>query len=70
VLDQLAACGTGDQVREQLQPWDRAAGIVTILLPPGLPWPDIDATLHAAAPSRPGTSGSFQISGSCPRFVD
>jgi alkanesulfonate monooxygenase SsuD/methylene tetrahydromethanopterin reductase-like flavin-dependent oxidoreductase (luciferase family) len=51
VLDQLAACGTSDQVRDQLQPWDRAADIVTILLPPGLPWPTIEATLHAAAPS-------------------
>jgi alkanesulfonate monooxygenase SsuD/methylene tetrahydromethanopterin reductase-like flavin-dependent oxidoreductase (luciferase family) len=51
VLDQLAAYGTCDQVREQLQPWDRAADIVTILLPPGLPWPSIEATLHAAAPN-------------------
>jgi alkanesulfonate monooxygenase SsuD/methylene tetrahydromethanopterin reductase-like flavin-dependent oxidoreductase (luciferase family) len=51
ILDQLAAYGTGDQVREQLQPWDRAADIVTILLPPGLPWPNIEATLLAAAPS-------------------
>jgi alkanesulfonate monooxygenase SsuD/methylene tetrahydromethanopterin reductase-like flavin-dependent oxidoreductase (luciferase family) len=51
VLDQLAACGTYDQVREQLQPWDRAADIVTILLPPGLPWPNIEATLQAAAPA-------------------
>ena len=55
VLDQLAACGTCDQVREQLQPWDRAANIVTILLPPGMPWHNIEATLQAAAPSaRPG----------------
>jgi alkanesulfonate monooxygenase SsuD/methylene tetrahydromethanopterin reductase-like flavin-dependent oxidoreductase (luciferase family) len=51
VLDQLAACGTYDQVREQLQPWDHAADIVTILLPPGLPWPNIEATLQAAAPA-------------------
>ena len=50
VLDQLAACGTGDQVREQLQSWDRAADIVTILLPPGMPWHNIEATLRAAAP--------------------
>ena len=63
VLDQLAACGTCDLVREQLQPWDRAADIVTILLPPGMPWHNIEATLQAAgAPkgplrrrSRPGT---------------
>jgi alkanesulfonate monooxygenase SsuD/methylene tetrahydromethanopterin reductase-like flavin-dependent oxidoreductase (luciferase family) len=51
VLDQLAAYGTRDQVRELLKPWDRAADIVTILLPPGLPWPTIEATLVAAAPS-------------------
>jgi len=51
ILDQLAAYGTRDQVREQLQPWDRVADIVTILLPPGLPWPTIEATLLAAAPS-------------------
>jgi len=55
VLDQLAAYGTGDQVREQLRHWDRAADIVTILLPPGMPWHNIEATLHAAAPgARPG----------------
>jgi alkanesulfonate monooxygenase SsuD/methylene tetrahydromethanopterin reductase-like flavin-dependent oxidoreductase (luciferase family) len=51
VLDQLAASGTHDQVREQLEPWDRAADIVTILLPPGMPWPNIEATLRAAAPA-------------------
>ena len=51
VLDQLAAYGTCDQVQEQLQPWDHAADIVTILLPPGLPWHNIEATLLAAAPS-------------------
>jgi alkanesulfonate monooxygenase SsuD/methylene tetrahydromethanopterin reductase-like flavin-dependent oxidoreductase (luciferase family) len=51
ILDQLAVYGTGDQVREQLQPWEHAADIVTILLPPGMPWPNIEATLLAAAPS-------------------
>jgi alkanesulfonate monooxygenase SsuD/methylene tetrahydromethanopterin reductase-like flavin-dependent oxidoreductase (luciferase family) len=50
VLDRLAAYGTRDQVREQLELWDRAADIVTILLPPGIPWPTIEATLRAAAP--------------------
>ena len=55
ILDQLAAYRTFDQVREQLQPWDHAADIVTILLPPGMPWPNIEATLLAAAPSaQPG----------------
>jgi alkanesulfonate monooxygenase SsuD/methylene tetrahydromethanopterin reductase-like flavin-dependent oxidoreductase (luciferase family)/signal transduction histidine kinase len=50
VLDQLAACGTRGQVRQQLQLWDQAADIVVILLPPGMPWPTIEATLLAAAP--------------------
>jgi alkanesulfonate monooxygenase SsuD/methylene tetrahydromethanopterin reductase-like flavin-dependent oxidoreductase (luciferase family) len=51
LLDQLTAYGTRDQVREQLRTWDRAADIVSITLPPGLPWPSIEATLSAAAPS-------------------
>jgi alkanesulfonate monooxygenase SsuD/methylene tetrahydromethanopterin reductase-like flavin-dependent oxidoreductase (luciferase family) len=51
ILDQLAACGTPGQVRGQLEAWDHAADIVTVLLPPGLPWPVIAATLHAAAPA-------------------
>jgi alkanesulfonate monooxygenase SsuD/methylene tetrahydromethanopterin reductase-like flavin-dependent oxidoreductase (luciferase family) len=54
VLDQLAAYGTCHQVREQLQPWAQAADIVTILLPPGLPWGNIEATLRAAAPRNAG----------------
>jgi alkanesulfonate monooxygenase SsuD/methylene tetrahydromethanopterin reductase-like flavin-dependent oxidoreductase (luciferase family) len=59
VLDQLAVYGTGGQVREQLQRWDAAADIVTLMLPPGLPWPTIEATLRAAAPrvsQRPRTA--------------
>jgi alkanesulfonate monooxygenase SsuD/methylene tetrahydromethanopterin reductase-like flavin-dependent oxidoreductase (luciferase family) len=50
ILDQLAAYGTRDQVSEQLMAWDQAADIVTILLPPGMSWPSIEATLVAAAP--------------------
>jgi alkanesulfonate monooxygenase SsuD/methylene tetrahydromethanopterin reductase-like flavin-dependent oxidoreductase (luciferase family) len=52
VLDQLAAYGTGDQVRDQLEPWEQTADIVSVLLPPGLPWPMIETTLRAAAPVR------------------
>jgi hypothetical protein len=52
VLDQVAACGTGDQVRAQLKAWDDVADIVTILLPPGMPWPAIEATIRSAAPER------------------
>lgn len=50
VLDQLTAYGTRDEVRDQLEPWHKAADLVMIGLPPGLPWPTIEATLHAAAP--------------------
>ena len=49
VLDQLGAYGTADQVRDQLRRWD--GDRVTVLLPPGLPWPTIEATLRAAAPA-------------------
>jgi alkanesulfonate monooxygenase SsuD/methylene tetrahydromethanopterin reductase-like flavin-dependent oxidoreductase (luciferase family) len=50
VLDQLAAYGTCDQVREQLKLWEHSADIVTMLLPPGMPWSSIEATLLAGAP--------------------
>ncbi len=50
VLDQVAVCGTPAQVREQLRSWDDAADIVSVVLPPGLTWPVIEATLRAAAP--------------------
>ena len=59
-LGQLAAYGTSDQVRRQLMSWDQAADIVTILLPPGMPWSSIEATLLAAAPGNapaPGPNG-------------
>jgi len=52
VLDQLAACGTGAEVREQVGRWDHAADVVTILLPPGMPWSGVEATLRAAAPAE------------------
>jgi alkanesulfonate monooxygenase SsuD/methylene tetrahydromethanopterin reductase-like flavin-dependent oxidoreductase (luciferase family) len=59
VLDQLGAYGTADQVRAQLQSWEQAADVVTVLLPPGLPWPAIEATLRAAAPgASPSLAGT------------
>jgi len=65
VLDQLAAYGTRDQVQEQLKAWDHAADIVTILLPPGMPWRTIEATLHAAAPQTgPGGLAISEPNGS------
>lgn len=52
VLDQLAIYGNPSEARDQLKLWDPAADIVSILLPPGLPWPTIEATLRAAAPDQ------------------
>jgi alkanesulfonate monooxygenase SsuD/methylene tetrahydromethanopterin reductase-like flavin-dependent oxidoreductase (luciferase family) len=57
ILDQLTAYGTSDQVRRQLMSWDQAADIVTILLPPGMPWSGIEATLLAAAPGYAPAAG-------------
>jgi alkanesulfonate monooxygenase SsuD/methylene tetrahydromethanopterin reductase-like flavin-dependent oxidoreductase (luciferase family) len=51
LLDQLTAYGTSDQVREQIRPWEKMADITMICLPPAIPWPDIEATLLAAAPA-------------------
>jgi hypothetical protein len=73
ILDQLAAYGTSDQVREQLQPWDRAADIATILLPPGMPWPNIEATLLAAArsarPVHPGSLSAAEAGQATPKVA-
>jgi alkanesulfonate monooxygenase SsuD/methylene tetrahydromethanopterin reductase-like flavin-dependent oxidoreductase (luciferase family) len=52
LLGQLAATGTADDVRAQLERWDDAADIGIVGLPPGVPWPTIEATLRAAAPRR------------------
>ncbi len=57
LLGQLAAYGTSYQVRRQLMSWDQAADIVTILLPPGMPWAGIEATLLAAAPGTAPEAG-------------
>lgn len=44
----------GFQARQR-QPGDRAASIVTILPPPGIPWHDIEAALQAAARTAAGS---------------
>ena len=64
VLDQLAAYGTPDQVRESIESWDQVTDIATVLLPPGIPWPAVEATLAAAAPPgsavvSPGPGGTI-----------
>jgi 5,10-methylenetetrahydromethanopterin reductase len=50
LLEEFAAYGNAKQVGEQLDRWDETADITMIGLPPGLPWPTIEATLRAGAP--------------------
>lgn len=50
LLGQVAATGTPDEVRAQLERWDDVADVVMVGLPPGIPWRVIETTLHAAAP--------------------
>jgi hypothetical protein len=46
---------TADFQARQRQPGDRPASIVTTLLPPGMPWHDIEAALQAAARTAAGS---------------
>jgi alkanesulfonate monooxygenase SsuD/methylene tetrahydromethanopterin reductase-like flavin-dependent oxidoreductase (luciferase family) len=50
LLDEFTACGTPSDVRDQLAPWDEVADTTMVGLPPGLPWPQVEQTLRAAAP--------------------
>jgi 5,10-methylenetetrahydromethanopterin reductase len=38
-------------VRDRLAEWEDTVDLTMIGLPPGLPWPTIEATLRAAAPT-------------------
>ena len=53
LLDEFTAYGTAATVREQLERWDDAVDITMVGLPPGLPWPQIEATIRACAPQAP-----------------
>jgi 5,10-methylenetetrahydromethanopterin reductase len=50
LLDEFTAYGTAATVQQQLERWDEAVDITMVGLPPGLPWPRIEATVRAAAP--------------------
>jgi alkanesulfonate monooxygenase SsuD/methylene tetrahydromethanopterin reductase-like flavin-dependent oxidoreductase (luciferase family) len=50
LLDEFTAYGTAATVQEQLSQWDTTVDLTVIGLPPGLPWPQIEATIRAAAP--------------------
>jgi alkanesulfonate monooxygenase SsuD/methylene tetrahydromethanopterin reductase-like flavin-dependent oxidoreductase (luciferase family) len=50
LLEEFTAYGTAAMVRDQLERWDKTVDITMVGLPPGLPWPQIEATIRAAAP--------------------
>ncbi len=50
LLDQLAVYGAPEKVREELEPWDDAVDVTVLGIAPGIPWPDMEAILHAGAP--------------------
>lgn len=50
LLDEFTAYGTAATVQEQLERWDAAVDVTMVGLPPALPWPQIEATIRAAAP--------------------
>ena len=51
LLDQLAAYGTPEKVREMVAAWDEAVDINAIGIPPGLPWEQIEAAIRVGAPT-------------------
>ncbi|WIM93367.1 LLM class flavin-dependent oxidoreductase [Actinoplanes oblitus] len=62
LLDEFTAYGPAKEVRERLADWDALAGVTIVVLPPGLPWPLIEATIRAAAPDA-GTPAACRTSG-------
>lgn len=50
LLDEFTAHGTAATVQQQLARWDATVDITMVGLPPGLPWPRIEATVRAGAP--------------------
>jgi 5,10-methylenetetrahydromethanopterin reductase len=50
LLDEFTAYGTAAAVQEQLTQWDTTVDVTVVGLPPGLPWPQIEATVRTAAP--------------------
>jgi 5,10-methylenetetrahydromethanopterin reductase len=50
LLDEFTAYGTAATVQEQLDRWDATVDVTIVGLPPRLPWPQIEATVRAAAP--------------------
>jgi alkanesulfonate monooxygenase SsuD/methylene tetrahydromethanopterin reductase-like flavin-dependent oxidoreductase (luciferase family) len=50
LLDEFTAYGDAASVEDQLRRWDGGVDVTMVAIPPGIPWPRIEATLRAAAP--------------------
>jgi len=50
LLDEFTAHGPAERVQERLRWWDAAVDITMVVLPPGISWPVLEATLRAVAP--------------------
>jgi hypothetical protein len=50
LLDEFTAYGDAASVQTQLQRWDSVVDVTMVGVPPGMAWPQIEATLRAAAP--------------------
>jgi alkanesulfonate monooxygenase SsuD/methylene tetrahydromethanopterin reductase-like flavin-dependent oxidoreductase (luciferase family) len=50
LLDEFTAYGDAAGVEDQLRQWDDVVDVTMVAIPPGIPWPQIEATLRAAAP--------------------
>jgi 5,10-methylenetetrahydromethanopterin reductase len=50
LLDEFTAYGPAATVQEQLEEWDKTVDVTSVGLPPGLPWPQLEATIRACAP--------------------
>ncbi|MEN3306066.1 MAG: hypothetical protein V7603_2268 [Micromonosporaceae bacterium] len=50
LLDEFTAYGDAASVQEQLHRWDCVVDLTMVGVPPGMAWPQIEATLRATAP--------------------
>jgi hypothetical protein len=50
LLDEFTAYGDAAGAEDQLRRWDDVVDVTMVAIPPGIPWPRIEATLRAAAP--------------------
>ena len=48
-LAEFTVYGTPQEVRRRLEPWNAATDVLMVVLPAGMPWENIEATLRAVA---------------------